>query len=186
MTPREAATSREDQALDRRLQEALAVEPSPAFRARVRARLAEEPEPAARHWLVWPAAGVAAAVLSMAAVLWPVERAGVARLPSMAPAAAARMASFPDAARARLPALIARRDQRPAAAVERLPSNPGTVQFDPAEREAFAWLVSLSRRPVGPLDAELPSDDGAAVVAPIEVPSITVEPIAAAEGEPEP
>jgi hypothetical protein len=56
-----------DAALEREIERALAVDPSPEFLVRVRARIADEPAPAARGF-GWLFAGVAAAAVAAAVV----------------------------------------------------------------------------------------------------------------------
>jgi hypothetical protein len=56
-----------DAALERDIERALAVDPSPEFRARVRTRIAEEPPPASRRF-GWLFAGVATAALAASVV----------------------------------------------------------------------------------------------------------------------
>src|SRR5262245_46902289 len=56
-----------DAALEREIERALAVDPSPEFLARVRARIADEPAPAARGF-GWLFAGVAATAVAVAVV----------------------------------------------------------------------------------------------------------------------
>jgi hypothetical protein len=63
-----------DAALDSEIRRALAVDPSPEFRARVRTRIASEPDPAARRlsWMLVAPAVVAVAVVAIVAVSrWP-------------------------------------------------------------------------------------------------------------------
>ena len=56
-----------DAALEREIERALAVDPSPEFVARVRTRIAEEPSPASRG-LGWLFAGVATAAIAASVV----------------------------------------------------------------------------------------------------------------------
>ena len=72
-----------DAALDREIERALAVNPSPEFVARVRTRIAEEPSPASRGF-GWLFAGVAT-VAAAAALVLAVRMASSTRPPATAP-----------------------------------------------------------------------------------------------------
>jgi hypothetical protein len=67
----------DDLALDRAIQQALSVEPSPEFVARVRLALSAEPRPAFR--IAWWGIGISvlASVVLAVAVIWPARRDGV-------------------------------------------------------------------------------------------------------------
>ena len=80
-----------DTAIDRELQDLLAIEPSPAFIARVRAQIADEPRSA---WFTWPRAAVMASgiaiVMAVAVVFMPSggEPPAIAVAPATPPSAA--------------------------------------------------------------------------------------------------
>jgi len=76
-----------DAALEREIERALAVDPSPEFLARVRARIADEPAPASRGF-GWLFAGVA--TVAAAATLVAVWLVSPARPPAPAPLLASR------------------------------------------------------------------------------------------------
>ena len=77
-----------DAALEREIERALAVDPSPEFLVRVRARIADEPAPASRGF-GWLFAGVAT-VAAAAAVVLAVRMVSPARPPATAPLLASR------------------------------------------------------------------------------------------------
>jgi hypothetical protein len=188
----------DDAGLDRLIAHAVLVEPSPEFRARVAARVRLEPPPRRqRGWIAWAGAAAAAAVL--AAVVFdgpdgpwtladrrPEVRATPDRpnvRPADAPVADVRPAvSRGDALRA-----APRRSPR---ARRSTVADATTALFDPREREALAWLVTIS------LEGRMPAPQSLApvlladdpVVTPIEIPTIDVVDVAIdapAEGEPQ-
>ena len=77
-----------DTALEREIERALAVDPSPEFLVRVRARIADEPAPASRGF-GWLFAGVAT-VAAAAALVLAVRMVSPARPPAAAPLLASR------------------------------------------------------------------------------------------------
>jgi hypothetical protein len=77
-----------DPALEREIERALAVDPSPEFLVRVRARIADEPAPASRGF-GWLFAGVAT-VAAAAALVLAVRMVSPARPPATAPLLASR------------------------------------------------------------------------------------------------
>jgi len=77
-----------DTALEREIERALAVDPSPEFLVRVRARIADEPAPASRGF-GWLFAGVAT-VAAAAALVLAVRMVSSARPPASAPLLASR------------------------------------------------------------------------------------------------
>jgi hypothetical protein len=77
-----------DAALEREIERALAVDPSPEFLVRVRARIADEPAPASRGF-GWLFAGVAT-VAAAAALVLAVRMVSPARPPATAPLLASR------------------------------------------------------------------------------------------------
>ena len=132
-----------DDQLQREIEEALKVEPSPQFAAGVRARIAEKPQP----WSVWirwavPAAGLAAAAIVLAFVVVQPKETRTPKAPQMAnneglvqPAqnAAAQTAKSPETARY-APA------QQVTKPVPQQPSEP-EVLFDPRERVAMRRFI---------------------------------------------
>ena len=81
-----------DAALERELERALAVDPSPEFLVRVRARIADEPAPASRGF-GWLFAGVAT-VAAAAALVLAVRMVSPARPPEAAPLLASKSIGF--------------------------------------------------------------------------------------------
>ena len=77
-----------DAALDRELERAFAIDPSPEFVARVRAHLADEPARTWRPRLAWPFAAAAAAAIVATAAVQMSNRSAVS--PAAAPALATR------------------------------------------------------------------------------------------------
>jgi hypothetical protein len=190
-----------DAALDREIEAALAVEPSPEFLARVRLSLAAEPaRPSWRRWaFVGAAAAAAAAVLVIATWRVPVARAPRASVASGAAArgadAVVRHSSRPAeparvaAARPRPPrAAPAPRavEARPTLEEAGVPALP-EVLFSETERQALAMLLT------GVQHGEIPpmTRPGAAGVEgpddslPIEIDPLLITPlrIARLEGE---
>ena len=82
-----------DAALEREIERALAVDPSPEFLARVRARIADEPAPASRGF-GWLFAGVAT-VAAAAALVLAVRMVSPARPPATAPLLASKSIGSP-------------------------------------------------------------------------------------------
>ena len=97
MTDERPDETRADTALDREIEELLAVEPSPEFLARIRARVAAEPEPGSwQHGWWWLAAGATAVgVLAVAVAVSrpgpPEETRDPPRVADVAPAGDARL-----------------------------------------------------------------------------------------------
>jgi hypothetical protein len=155
--------------LDRQIQEALAVDPSPEFQARVRIRLADEP-PRYRvgtGWLLSAVTGVAVvAVLAVFAL----NRNEVSPRPAdvIAPAATIDAAVV---ATVSPPAI----EQPTAERVRRVTRGTATqtVLVPPSEREAFRRFLQAVTE--NPLPYSIPSD--AREDAPLSVPDITIEPI---------
>jgi len=156
-------------AIDREIQAALSVEPSPEFLARVRTRIATEPA-AAASWLSWKlvATGAVAALIVIAvAVMRPGEQSFNARpepsasplIPSPSPLDRAR--GDPEALEGSKDVPLARdrpvdsalspsKDEQPAAAASRArvaaaaPREP-EVLIDPAETRALRRLIAGTR-----------------------------------------
>lgn len=153
--------------LDRQIGEALAVDPSPEFRARVRIRLSEEPQRyrVGPGWLVYGVVGLAA--LAVLAVFVATRDEGAFRAADpVAPAAHA--AAVPDPIP--VPAT-----ERPA--VERLPAATRhdaaeTVLVPAAEREAFRrFLRTVAENGLAYSVPDASEDT------PLSVAEITIEPI---------
>jgi hypothetical protein len=154
--------------LDRQIQEALDVDPSPDFQARVRIRLAEEP----RRYRVGPAwllgGVVGLAVVAVLAVFVSTRNDGVLRPADLvAPATASSAAAVEPVS----PPAI----QEPAAERVRrmVPGTPTqTVLVPSSEREAFRRFVNAVTQ--NPLTYSVPMETPAD--APLSVPD-TIEPI---------
>jgi hypothetical protein len=201
----------DDEALDRALRAALTVDPAPEFRARVIERIAREPVPASRtSFAFWSsaaaavAAGIAWVVLSGADLEHARDRRDVTGPPLGEQIASGPQSSaapvIPDAPTARRPTSPRRPSRPPSTLPSAVPHSTAmapdadrTVQFDPRERDAFAWFLSLSRA------GELPRPDSLAPVAlepgvvvfPIEIAAIEISDVGVltddvTEGEPKP
>jgi hypothetical protein len=163
--------------LDRQIQEALDVDPSPDFQARVRIRLADEPPPyrAGTGWLLAGATGVAVVVL---AVFASSRRSEV--IPRSADVVAPATATSAAVVEPVSPPAI----QKPTAERVRRATRgtaTQTVLVPPSEREAFRrFLQAVTENPMTyaiPLDAR---DDAPLSVADITIEPILIEPIDAA------
>jgi hypothetical protein len=161
-------------ALDRQIQEALAVDPSPEFQARVRIRLADEAPGygAGTGWLLSAVTGVAVAVVLAVFISSPDE---VSPRPDsvVAPGAAGSVTSVEPASPPAIQQPTAER-----ARVRRVTRRTATettqrVLVPPAEREAFRrFLQAVTEHPL--IYAVVPD---AREDAPLSVPEITIEPI---------
>ena len=165
--------------LDRQIQEALAVDPSPDFQARVRIRLAEEPRRyrVETGWLLCGVTGLtvvaalAVFVSSRADLLGPPQSRNESRLrPAdvVAPAPASTAAVVEPVSPPAIQKSTAER-------VRRLTRGTATqtVLVPPLEREAFRrFLVAVTENP---LTYSIPPDTRED--APLSVPDITIEPI---------
>ena len=121
-----------DAALEREIERALAVDPSPEFLVRVRARIADEPAPASRGF-GWLFAGVAT-VAAAAALVLAVRMVSPARPPATAPLLASRSIGSAVVVPAVVPA-----DMGPASAVRR-----ARLRRDERSRDSY---VRESRMP---------------------------------------
>jgi hypothetical protein len=155
--------------LDRQIQEALDVDPSPEFQARVRIRLADEPPRyhVATGWLLSAVTGVAVVVVL---AVFASNRNEVSPRPAVviAPAAADNAAVV---APVSPPAI-----QKPAAEQVRRVTRRNatqTVLVPPSEREAFRRFLQAVTE--NPLTYSIPQDTRED--APLSVPDITIEPI---------
>lgn len=182
-----------DAALDREIEIALAVDPSPDFEARVRMRVASEPVPAP-FWLSWKfmtAGATVAAIVVAAVVLRPHEKTVVAPVPQTAASRAAQAAE--PVAQTVSPVAQA---SRPANAWPKshatIVGRPGNVTgaeilLDPAETRALRRLIAGARdgridlEPV--LRASTPTAMDLPPIGVIDIPSITIDPIAPGAGE---
>jgi hypothetical protein len=156
--------------LDRHIQEALAVDPSPEFNARVRMRLAEEPAPA-RLSAAWLTCGATAfAVVVVLSVLVPGRR-------EVAPPAADVVLPLPVSnaavAEPAMPPEPQRAVVEPPRPVHRRSAAPPIVLVPTAEREAFRRFLEAvaDNRLIVPPPAVPPAD------APLSVAEITIEPV---------
>ena len=155
--------------LDRQIQEALAVDPSPDFQARVRMRLAEEPRRyrVGTGWFLYGMTGLT--VVAVLAVF--ISSRNEARLrPAdvVAPVAASSAAVREPVSPPAIPEPIAARVQPVA-----LSTATQTVLVPAAEREAFRrFLQAVSENPLTHSILSDTRED-----APLSVPDITIEPI---------
>jgi hypothetical protein len=188
-----------DEALDRDIERALAVDPSPDFTARVRARIAEEPPPSARGF-GWLFAGVTASALAAAGVIvmivlrpapstGPSERslaarslaAGAGSLPAGMPGLRDDRGTTHDEHRTTHPARRTSNDERRTTSVEPL--------FDARETAALQRLIASvrdARVDLAPLMREAqPAPMEFEPVQDLVIPTITIEPLVSGgvEGE---
>jgi hypothetical protein len=179
----------DDAAIDRALREGVSVDPSPAFRARLRARIELEPVPtASRAWLAWP--GLAAAAAWVALAIAPGWHADDRTVTAVRPDVPSPVRTIDATEPSIRPAAVpdgAGESPRVRQAVGRgHDALPGVaVHFDPREREAFSWFVSLTADSTMPAPHTLAAvtGDGDVVVAPIEIPAIDVAPAVVADIE---
>ncbi len=155
--------------LDRQIQEALAVDPSPEFQARVRIRLAEEPR-RYRVGMGWLLSGATGLTVVAVLAVFVSSRNEVRPRPAdvVAPAAAGSAAVVEPVS----PPAI----QKPTAEQVRRVTRRNatqTVLVPPSEREAFRRFLQAVTE--NPLTYSIPSD--AREDAPLSVPDITIEPI---------
>jgi hypothetical protein len=174
MTP-DRCESIGDEELDRLLEVALSVTPSPSFRARVGARIAEEPPLRIdRRWLLWPSmAAAAASALAIAAIVLP----GSDGVPGVRRPVLAGIRAWHVSANA---API--EDAHPFVSSASPERRGITIRFDRREREAFAGLLAR------PVSGELDPAEGVAteavvetaveaIVLPLEIRPLEVRPI---------
>jgi hypothetical protein len=131
-----------DAALDRELERAFAIDPSPEFMARVRAQLADEPARTWRAYLSWPfAAAAAAAIVAAAIAVQMSNRSAVS--PPAAPAQAARSTAPVVPARPAIRRRVSSERQprvAPAVAAARGAAEPAAL-LDPRETQALRRLI---------------------------------------------
>jgi hypothetical protein len=198
-----------DPAVDRELQAMLAVDPSSDFMARVRTRIADERQPSA-WWLSWKFAGVAtmAAIVVLAVVMLrpreavrplPVARRGASPDAARPTPSAAATAQEPRTGTVKSPAEAGHHVRttkagqhilaRPAA--PKLAGNRGErrweVLIDARESAALRSLILGARDGRVNLDAVLraatPSPMDLPPIGAIDIPFLTIEPIAPGTGE---
>ena len=206
MDGKRTADALNDDALDRELEAALTVEPSPDFLARVRARVAVEPPPTiwGSRWMLPAAAGAIATVALVIAVSVPGN--GTAEI-----AAPVRPAS-PPAARASTTQPDGMDDARPGAATvvpqgrmgqPTVPQGAGKrsvraavpasaapagerpfpeVVISAEERSAFELLLaSIEQRQLPPVTEEVIAEGRALEAMPLEIRPLVIEPLAHAD-----
>jgi hypothetical protein len=180
-----------DAALDRELDAALNVEPSPEFVARVRMRVADEAV-AAGWWPRWQfvTAGIGAVTIAVAAGLWSMDRnVGTAFRrpePSSTVSLFARDVALPAAVIARAPSRVTTSPMVAAVGQTRRPARvanePREISLDDVivsaeDRRGFeALLVAIEERRLPWLPQPEPAVDSAPP-APIEIPDVTIEPL---------
>ena len=187
-----------DAALDRDLQALLAADPSPAFVARVRSAIAAE-EPTSRPWFgAWSAVLAVAATIAVVIVTLAGYRGSRGQVVGDRPAALATRPIPNSGAAAGVGLLVAglqsraldrlpRPSRRIVAAPQAIASAEPEVLVDP--REAAALHVLIQRMRNGAIDLAplltrpLPAATAASEVAGIEIPVITIQPIAPDTGE---
>ncbi len=165
-----------DSALDRELESALSIEPSPEFLARARARLAAEPEPspwrlAVHGWAVEPLWGVAIVGIALAVVvpqMIPGDRGTPpAKVAQVFPPAVVETRAAPPAAPA-IP-MRQRRAGRAAEAVHTVPLQLSPVMFAAEDRQAFdLFVVAAGEGRVPEEAANTPGDSAKPVALAIE------------------
>jgi len=162
-----------DDELDRLLEAALSVSPSPTFRARVAARVAEEPMPGrGRTPLIWPAMAAATAfTITLILVTGPPgDEARRAPQPPIAGSASWIVSSPPASIERRAPA------QRRSA--DSIAPRRVAARFDHREQEAFAWLVTRAKAgDLAPWGIEIEGVELEPVVSPLAIPPLDVIPI---------
>ena len=183
-----------DAALERELERALAVDPSPEFLVRVRARIADEPAPASRGF-GWLFAGVAT-VAAAAALVLAVRMVSPARPPEAAPLLASKSIGFAVIVPAVVPGTVGpasvyaaarlRRDEQAGHDVPKVNARTAEPLFDARETTALQRLIAdvrAARVDLTPLTKEgpmpLPAMD------PLVISPIVIEPLASSgiEGE---
>jgi len=174
-----------DDELDRLLEAALSVSPSPTFRARVAARVAQEPLPGGGpNPLIWPALA-AAATFAIAVIVGTLPRAGEPRRVPQPPIAgtASWMLSAPAAS-------IERRAPVDRSATDSPRPRLVVARFDRREQEAFAWFVTRAKAgDLVPAERAIEGTEPEPVVSPLAILPIEVAPLALAddtEGDPQP
>jgi hypothetical protein len=180
-----------DAALDRELDAALGVEPSPEFVARVRMRVADQAVPAGwlSHWRL-VSAGAGAIALAVAAGLWSMDgNVGAAFRrpePSSTVSRIARDVTLPAAVVALAPPPVMTGAPVAAASQTRRAGRVATrnreialddVIVSAEDRRGFeALLVAIEERRLPLLPQQEPAVDSAPPV-PIEIPDVTIEPL---------
>jgi len=139
-----------DAALERELERALAVDPSPEFLVRVRARIADEPAPASRGF-GWLFAGVAT-VAAAAALVLAVRMVSPARPPEAAPLLTSKSIGFAVIVPAVVPGTVGpasvyaaarlRRDEQAGHDVPKVNARTAEPLFDARETTALQRLIA--------------------------------------------
>jgi hypothetical protein len=139
-----------DAGLDREIEAALAIEPSPEFVARVRTRIASEPAPASWWQLRWPViatALAAAAVVMIVAFSWRPSAPEQVAARSGADVVLTEPAREPTAPQVSEPQTIESRAPRAVArSVRRTGSEPAVARTVPSSREPVGRTLSASAK----------------------------------------
>jgi hypothetical protein len=170
MDAERSGTAMTDTAIDREIQAALAVDPSPDFLARVRTRIATEP-PKVRSWVPWTlaAAGAMAAIVAIAVVIsWPQGK-------------PTPVTQAPGAEDIRLAAPTAIEQPRRAEAPEARRRPEPEILIDPAEVRALRRLITGTRDGSLDLSAALQATTPTAMELPpikaIVIAPLTIDPL---------
>ena len=135
-----------DAALEREIERALAVDPSPEFLVRVRARIADEPAPASRGF-GWLFAGVAT-VAAAATLVLAVRMVSLSRPPAPAPLLASRSIGSAIVVPAVGPAIVGPAEAGHYVPNERLDRNQYVVPNERPDRNQYV-VSGFSRTSVG-------------------------------------
>jgi len=187
-----------DASLDRELTAMLAVNPSPEFVARVRTRIADEPSRSHGWFGQWTIAASIGAVAALAIVVFVFTREGGSNVPSASPVLGSRTVTLSGSPLPDVKAQVLGVSGEPAPAIRRThaPAQHASAQPQPAEpeilidrREAAALRALIfgtrdGRVDLAPLlDASPPSVMELPPIVDIEIPAITIDPIAPGPGE---
>lgn len=188
-----------DAALDRELKAMLGVDPSLQFVARVRTRIADEPSPAASWYGTWRLAASIVAVAALAIVAFVFVREGGRNVPSARPVLDSRTMTLsgwplPDlkekvlgVSREPAPAVLHTRAAAREPAIPTPPRAEPEILIDRREAAALRALILGARDGridlLAALNASTPSVMELAPVVDIEIPAITIDPIAPGPGE---
>jgi hypothetical protein len=174
-----------DDDLDRELQAMLGVDPSPALVARVRTRIADEPQRSTLPYSMFALAGAVAAAIAIVAFINVRDRRAIVSPTASAPLHARAIAAdlvAPDVA----PVARPRQRAMPIAESARRSMEP-EVLIDPRERAALLALIHGTRDggiDLAPaLEVSTPTVMELPPLVAIEIPEITIDPIAPPPGE---
>ena len=187
----------DDQSLNREIESALNVDPSPEFLAKARTRIAAEPEPS-RWRLAWVMVPASALLVIATVMLWPRAEAPATIAetivePVAAPALAARpietinpplALAVPPAAPSAAPRIPVPREAMAVATPAPFPE----IVVEPQQRRAFAALAALIRKgqlPVLPpagATVEVAGDSPVVEIAPIIFEELPIVAAASTEG----